>query len=251
MEIQLQYGLCNRLQTIIGFFTFLNGKPLQALWIPDDECPGNFDDCFEKTENLEIINCKTENLEIINCKTENLEIINCKTSKSLEKFYRFPHEDYLLIYSDYKKKYIRNHQIIRPTFETRKYIKTLNLEKCIGIHIRRTDFLPHIKKNLPNIVSQIDNYYFINLIKNIVKANPQQKIYLATDNYETQNMYFKLFPRNIIYRKKIPPDCKEKRHTSIKDATIDLFCLIECKEFYGTKESSFSTFVENYRKNKN
>ena len=41
-----------------------------------------------------------------------------------------------------------------------------------------------------------------------------------------------------------------KRHTSIKDATIDLFCLIECKEFYGTKESSFSTFVENYRKNK-
>ncbi len=96
MEIQLQYGLCNRLQTIIGFFTFLNGKPLQALWIPDDECPGNFDDCFEKTENL--------------------EIINCKTSKSLEKFYRFPHEDYLLIYSDYKKKYIRNHQIISPTF---------------------------------------------------------------------------------------------------------------------------------------
>ena len=36
----------------------------------------------------------------------------------------------------------------------------------------------------------------------------------------------------------------------MKDALIDLFCLIECKEFYGTKESSFSTFVENYRKAK-
>ena len=36
----------------------------------------------------------------------------------------------------------------------------------------------------------------------------------------------------------------------MKDALIDLFCLIECKEFYGTRESSFSTFVENYRKAK-
>ena len=80
--------------------------------------------------------------------------------------------------------------------------------------------------------------------------NPQQKIYLATDNHETQNMFFSLFPKNVIFRKILPKESKEKRHTSIKDATIDLFCLIECKEFYGTKESSFSTFVENYRKNK-
>jgi hypothetical protein len=230
MEIQLQYGLCNRLQTIIGFFTFQNGKPLKALWIPDDECPGTFEECFEKIPNL--------------------EIIHEKPIKSLEKFYRFPHEDYLLIYSNYKKNYIRNHRIIRPTHDTRRYIKTLNLQNCIGIHIRRTDFLPHVKKNLPNIVSEIDNDYFTNLINNIIKKDSRQKIYLATDNYETQNMYFKLFPRNIIYRKKIPLDCKEKRHTSITDAAIDLFCLIECKEFYGTKESSFSTFVENYRKNK-
>ena len=92
--------------------------------------------------------------------------------------------------------------------------------------------------------------YFHNLINNILANNPKQKIYLATDNYETQNMFFSLFPKNVIFRKILPKESKEKRHTSIKDAVIDLFCLIECKEFYGTKESSFSTFVENYRKNK-
>ena len=40
---------------------------------------------------------------------------------------------------------------------------------------------------------------------------------------------------------------KISRKTDLKDAIIDLFCLISCKEFYGTKESSFSRFVENYR----
>jgi hypothetical protein len=230
MEIQLQYGLCNRLQTIIGFFTYRKGLPLHAIWIPDAECPGKFEECFEKIPNL--------------------EILESKTSECIGDFYMFPYEDFRLSKQSYTDNFIRNHRIIRPTFETRKYIKTLNLQNCVGIHIRRTDFLPHVKNYLPNIVSQIDNNYFHNLINNILATNSQQKIYLATDNYETQNMFFSLFPKNIIFRKILPKESKEKRHTSIKDATIDLFCLIECKEFYGTKESSFSTFVENYRKNK-
>ena len=63
-------------------------------------------------------------------------------------------------------------------------------------------------------------------------------------------MFYQLFPKNIIFRKIIDKKQNKKRHTDLKDAIIDLFCLIECKEFYGTKESSFSKFVENYRYNK-
>ena len=31
MEVNLQYGLCNRLQTIIGFFTYRKGLPLHLV----------------------------------------------------------------------------------------------------------------------------------------------------------------------------------------------------------------------------
>lgn len=230
MEIELKYGLCNRLQTIIGFYTYKNGGNLSIVWKEDDECPGTFEDCFEPISNL--------------------TFLDSRTSKCRGSFYRFPHEDYLLIYSNYKKNYIRNHKIIKPKRDTQRYIKTLNLNNCIGLHIRRTDFLPHVKNYHSDIIKKIDNEYFYDLINNIVTKNPGQKIYLATDNYETQNMFFNFFPKNIIYRKKISPDCNQKRHTSIRDAVVDLFCLIECKEFYGTEESSFSKFVENYRKNK-
>ena len=230
MEINLQYGLCNRLQTIIGFFTYRKGLPLHAVWIPDAECPGIFEEYFEKIPNVEFSESKTQ--------------------ECIGDFYRFPFEDFRLSKQIYTEKYIKNHKIIRPKLEIREYIKKLNIQNCIGIHIRRTDFLSHVKKNHIDIVPKIDNNYFHNLICNILKNNPKEKIFLATDNYETQKLFFSLFPKNIIFVKKIQSDCKERRHTSMKDALIDLFCLIECKKFYGTKESSFSNFVENYRKAK-
>ena len=77
----------------------------------------------------------------------------------------------------YTEKYIKNHKIIRPKLEIREYIKTLNIGNCIGIHIRRTDFLSHIKKNHIDIVPQIDNNYFHNLICNILKRNPEKKFF--------------------------------------------------------------------------
>lgn len=73
--------------------------------------------------------------------------------------------------------------------------------------------------------------------------NPQQKIYLATDNYETQNMFFSLFPKNIIFRKILPKESKEKRHTSIKDAAIDLFVLLNVKNFMGLKNHLFQLLL--------
>jgi len=229
MEIEVKFGLCNRLQTIIGFFTYNNKNTIDVVWKENEECPGKFEDYFEKIPNINFIEKKTE--------------------KYLGNFYRFPYEEYELK-DTYQSDFIRNHRIIRPYIEIRDYIKTLKLENVIGIHIRRTDFLPYVKKNFSDIVPEIDNNYFHKLIKNILIENPKQKVFLATDNYENQNMFYQLFPKNIIFRKIIDKKQNKKRHTDLKDAIIDLFCLIECKEFYGTKESSFSKFVENYRYNK-
>lgn len=225
MEVQVKFGLCNRLQTIIGFFTYNNSEELKIVWKEDNECPGNFEDYFEKIPNVSFLKEKTE---------------NCKGD-----FYEFPYKEYALKEEEYLNKFKENHKIIVPNENIRRYIETLKLEEMIGIHIRRTDFLPHIKKYYYDIIPEIDNIYFFNLIKSIVKKNPKQKIFLATDNRQTQEMFFQLYPKNIIFLKIIDEN-NNKRKTDLKDAIIDLFCLISCKEFYGTKESSFSKFVENY-----
>ena len=51
------------------------------------------------------------------------------------------------------------------------------MEDCIGIHIRRTDFLSHVKKNHIDIIPQIDNNYFHNLIYDILKRNSTKNFF--------------------------------------------------------------------------
>tara|TARA_B100000674_G_C37671720_1_gene837335 strand:+ start:169 stop:855 length:687 start_codon:yes stop_codon:yes gene_type:complete len=226
MEVQVKFGLCNRLQTIIGFYAFNNSKELKIIWKEDSECPGNFEDVFEPIPNVSFFESKTD---------------NC-----IGDFYIYPYEKYGIEKEEYIKKMRQNHKIIVPNENILRYVKTLQLENVIGIHIRRTDFLSHVKKYFKHIIPEIDNTYFTNIIKSIIDDNPEQKILICTDNRQTQEYFFKLFPKNIIFRKLID-ESNNKRQTDLKEAVIDLFCLISCKKFYGTKESSFSEFVENYR----
>ena len=61
MEIETIYGLCNRLQTLIGFYTYK--KPLAVIWEKNDECLGDFLDFFEDFEHVNFIKTKTENFK--------------------------------------------------------------------------------------------------------------------------------------------------------------------------------------------
>ena len=225
MEIEVIYGLCNRLQTIIGFYTF-NSK-LKILWKENEECPGNFTEYFKDIKGIEFI---------------------LKSEKKLKKFYKFNPEDFKVDKKVFKKIFIKNHTLIKPIDSIQEKIEKANLKDYIGIHIRRTDFLPHVKKFHPDLVKQIDDKYFYKIIRNILKQNPSQKIFLATDNKKTQITFYNLFPRNIKFFQ-IINDSNKRRQTALENTIIDIFSLISCKEFYGTKRSSLTDFVENYRKN--
>ena len=84
-----------------------------------------------------------------------------------------------------------------------------------------------------------------------IESYPDKKVFLATDNRTTQEKFIKIFPKRLTYACVIQGDGSKrhpKRTTSIQDAVKDLFLCIGSTHFMGTVSSSYSTFIENYKK---
>jgi hypothetical protein len=77
-----------------------------------------------------------------------------------------------------------------------------------------------------------------------VENYPNKKIYLATDNNETQEMFINKYGKDrIVYNVKIATS-ESIRQTSVKDAIIDLFACAQAFNFMGSGYSSFSGVIE-------
>ena len=117
--------------------------------------------------------------------------------------------------------------------------------KYIALHIRRTDLTGHLKyKKMQHL--ETNDKSFIDFIK----KNKQYKVYIATDNRETQIKFKKLFPKRVIFNKEIIK-MNGHRRTSLEDAVTDIFMCALSNKFKGTFYSSFSEFIELMRRDNN
>ena len=73
-------------------------------------------------------------------------------------------------------------------------------------------------------------YYIVNI-----------KVYIATDNYETQQTFINFYGDRLIY-KKIEPSTN-LRQTSLQDAVVDMYVCAGAKYFLGSVKSSFSDTI--------
>ena len=119
-----------------------------------------------------------------------------------------------------------------PTDEIEQRIAR-NLERLgdapIGIHVRRTDNRAAIERSPISL--------FFDAMDSIVRDNPAQRFYLATDDEETKNEMLKRYGDALLMS-----SSKAERGTTegIKDAVVEMFTLARCREIYGTADSSFS-----------
>lgn len=111
---------------------------------------------------------------------------------------------------------IYRHSTLCPKLESKvsNILKTIN-GKYIAVHISRTD---HIK------LARLNNKYtpdseFINFID----KHADHKLYIATDNRQTQDKFIQLYKKRIPYIKPIRIRNKHKRKTSLEDAIIDIY----------------------------
>lgn len=138
---------------------------------------------------------------------------------------------------DNQKRYINPLPHIQKKFELLK--NKLNIENCIGLHIRRTDLKEqHLTTDA----------WFEDNIQAEISKNKNVNFFLATDNEYTEKKftskysnYIKITERNFDNNKcgEVYPGGSRYRHSSIENALLDMMLLGCTQKVYGCYGSSF------------
>ncbi|MCS3802236.1 hypothetical protein [Niastella sp. OAS944] len=108
-------------------------------------------------------------------------------------------------------------------------------KRVVGVHIRRTDNI--------NSIQMSPDHLFISKIEKLIQAG--YKIFLATDNQQTQSEYLNRFPGNIItYEKEgsltVRWPKQQFNFEETREDLVDLLLLSRCEYVVGCHWSSYS-----------
>lgn len=102
-------------------------------------------------------------------------------------------------------------------------------KNTIGIHIRRTDNQAAIND------SPLEKFQTI--IEKELHENPNVRFYLASDEQEVKNSFYRKYGDAIITRN-IP--LNRDSIEGMKEAVVDLYCLAKCSKIIGSSNSTYS-----------
>lgn len=219
-------GLCNRLRFLFSFkYKMIQeniNKKLVVIWPVNIQCNGFLWDVIKPLDNCWALKNNNRNFKISASSCGPISLYkNCNYLKNIE----FKPRDRI---------YDRIIQLIN-----------LMSNKYIALHIRRTDLTGHLKyKKMQHLETKDQSFI------DFIKKNKQYKVYIATDNKETQIKFKKLFPKRVIFNKEIIK-INGHRRTSLEDAIIDIFMCALSNKFQGTFYSSFSEFIQLMRRDNN
>lgn len=251
LTILLHEGLANRIRVMASLYHLtLSGINIKVIWQLNEELNCSFEKLFIPIKGFLIINTP-KRIKLYNSKQKN--ILKRSVLKVYNKIKGF---DYVIIggynnpdscnvaliqtiFDNYKNVFLETQQILydhqeysifKPIKEIEdRIINSYSLaQPYIGIHIRRGD----------NIQSQLKSGIipFIEKTKNILKDNPEQKFYLATDSLDVKEVFKYLFGSSIITSN---PDYSRNTETGIKDALFEMFILSKSQRILGSYWSSF------------
>lgn len=226
-------GICNRLRTIAAARRLCAQFNAQCriVWTW-----GKFDDFFAKPTDIVFISDSSDESHEIIKHTPSFKSVDVSMSD-------------VIVYSVYI--FYGSHEKPIDYLDIKNYIPCLNssllaiveqfskqfVNNVVGFHIRRTDSSASLKHS-PDVL-------FIDQAKQIIESG--KKIFLSTDNVETEKQFLKLFPNDfLIY----PKRCKLKRRwprafdkSYTEDDLIDLFLLSRVEYVFGSSWSSFSSLA--------
>ena len=224
-------GLCNRLRLIASYkhLSEIRNKDIEMFWVKSIQCNVLFKDLFKPIPNVNFTYLKS------------LAHTAVRPKNTAIKTDLFPHD---------KKIKDKNHLIFKPLDAIMREIEETKKRiagEYIACHIRRTDIITIQKKYK---VEPPSDEMFIDFLERY----PDKKIYLATDERDTQKKFIDIFGDRIYHSCIVGGNGHKRqpyRTTSIQDAVKDMFLCIGATDFMGTACSSFSRFIENYRKGQN
>lgn len=215
-------GLNNRLRVVLSYLYKANqeNKKLKIIWIKDAACYEDFENLFQNIDNVYV--CNNEN-EFINKNKH--DFVDYDT-------WNIENDEYV------KNKY---NKLLKPIPKLQSiiddYKNQLN-NSYISCHIRRTDLVDKPYSN------QKPDEEYMNFID---QYDASLKIYIATDNRETQDTFKNKYGDRMILKEIVPSH--NHRQTSVQDAVVDIFICKDAAYFMGTHGSSFSDTINQLRDN--
>jgi len=218
ITVHARSGLSNKIRVMLSYLYRANkeNKKLKIIWQIDEECPELYHNLFQPIENMEVV-----------------------TTKVLTDFTTWEPDN--LNYIDNKY-----HKFLKPIPEIQNRIDLYKQELdsnnlgYISCHIRRTDIVIHQGQSWYKPKTDQDYMNFID------QFDSNMKIYLATDNKDTQDIFINKYHDRLVIKKIVPSS--NLRQTSVQDALTDIYVCVGAKHFMGSSGSSFTDLIEYLRK---
>ena len=236
-------GLCNRMRVIVGAISLAQktGGQLTIIWTQDTTLNARFSDLFEPIP-YNVIECQLSAWkykalyhwykDIRSYKMLDDQWVSEQARGKEYDIWRDKVEGKnLFLQTNLDILFDGDYSVLKPQMSV---IKALNNVKCdkntIGLHIRRTDNANAVKYSPTSL--------FFAKVEEELKANPQMKFYLATDDPNEEKAFIEKFGKSILIYQKHSLD--RNNPIAIKDALVDLYNLSHCRKIYGSYWSSFS-----------
>lgn len=161
----------------------------------------------------------------------------------------YGHKEDIVFFADFRPmismKHFSDYVVLKPEIEEEinRYADAHGIRDAIGVHVRYTDKKP--KAKLTNLIEKLDK---------IMEGNPQQKIFLCTDNNDVISDFKQHFGDNTIVMEKYLPETGgagihqfalhnldgKTKEAMFRDSIMDMWLLSKTKELYWQGNSSFS-----------
>lgn len=221
MVIKPMWGLCNRLRFLFSYYAYAKhlDKKLIVIWEINKDCVGYFLDIFQPLDGVTFLKDNKNNLTIEYSGHTPISRYNTTCYNKINHYNDLKLlPEIQCIVDDYKKNI---------------------LESYIAIHVRRTDHVVVAKKN--NRYTDDEEFF------KFIEEHPEKKIFLATDNSETQQLFLSKYGDRICIYKEIV-NLESLRKTDILNSIIDIYICSYADIFLGSKWSSFSQLINYFKK---
>lgn len=216
---------------------------LLVTWDINIECPGHFLEIFQPLENVTFVDPNQfDVLQSFATYARSPHVTSNKNTIEILKYHNLSHGPQEL--HTMKRNY---YQHLKPTYFideiSKRFAADYNICNLSAMHIRLTD-LKRVLEDAHLNYSKTEDFY------EFVESRPiNEKIFLMTDNRETQLHFLTKYPnRIIIYNIITEEESKsclqhELRCTSLAQMGVELYIAAHAKAFIGSKLSTISETV--------
>ena len=243
-------GLSNRLRVLAGYMYVgearFGGAHLVFIWDVNSACPGHFLEIFQPIPGVLFANNGSRYVVDKHSKINyenSWAVLHWTLQMNGIPKNRYGHPTWGQIEHNMYSKFIPTPRI---KYMASEFIKKYDICNVAAMHLRLTDLEDQIK-------AKRKAHRGINIEAYMEFVEKQEKVFLLTDNPDTQKLFMDKFPDKIIVYDRISPkdNITEKpvdfRYTSLEHTIIDVLVAAHAKKFKPSLYSSLSDLVGHFR----